>query len=154
MSIQHCASHKWAGIILKYSTALWISEQPFPRERSLMYAFRTSHLPRAFLTCLEFLTLVDWWRNSFWQDNTEVTERFEKKHSVPVGRSCFMTLHPYGPSPPRSSSPTMSHHRIIQWKITPAESWVMLSVDPTPPVLPPIQRYILLQLLFLSPPPI
>lgn len=105
--IQRRVSYKWAGIILKYSTALGISQRPFPRERSVMYAFHTFHLPRAFLTCLVFLTLVDWWRNSFWQDYTEVTDRFEKKHSVPVGKggvglfsSCFMTLHPHGPPPP------------------------------------------------------
>lgn len=133
----------------------------FPYEQLVICAFHTFHVPRAFLTCLVFLTLVEWQRNGFWQNNTEVTDWFEKKHSVPVGgirlfRSCFMTLHPHGPSPLQTVpplpllslpdfSPSTFQQRLIQLKITPAESWVMLSVDPTFPILPPTQQCILLQ---------
>lgn len=98
---------------MKLRTALYCL---FPYEQLLICAFHTFHFPQAFLTCLMFLTLVDWQRNGFWQNNTEVTDWFEKKHSVPAGgirlfRSCFMTLHPGGPSPlqtellPLSSQP-------------------------------------------------
>lgn len=123
----------------------------FPCEQMLICAFHTFHFPQAFLTCLVFLTLVDWQRNGFWQNNTEVTDWFEKKHSVPAGgirlfRSCSMTLHPRGPCPlqtqplPLSSllslpdfSPSTFQQRLIRLKTTPSESWVMLSVDPTFP---------------------